>query len=958
MVGEHLQPNDVVDFCQGLLPTEAQVGFEAHLADCEGCQAMVAESLKRSTSTASGDGAAPVNLGRFEVKRCVGSGAMGLVFDAHDPQLDRRVALKLLREGKAGTDAHQRTLAEARAMAKVNHPNVVAVHEVGLADGQLFLVMDFVEGTTLTRYAEQHRADPRRLLSAFSLAGRGLAAAHRAGVVHRDFKADNVLVDASGAVRVTDFGLAMTGAAALERAGTPVYMAPEVLAGLPATAASDQFSFCLSLYEALAGRRPWSDADALTRRQPAAALAVPGVSGRARRALQRGLSLDPQARFATLDDLLRQLEPPSRAPLLAAAAVVAALLVAGLSVKVAMARAACPPLPGRAELWTADQRARVERLLQSDPEVQHEVLLALDRNVAELDVEVALACQAEPGPQSARQQLCLLDSLSRVSVAVSALEAVPAERAMYAQPVVRTLPEPASCRSVAALSEVRTPPQTEPELTFGRQARVLYWQAESERRLGEWDEALALATRAEADARRALDLSLAAWALRTQGRMLNVRYRYPEGTRRLQQAVETARAAGDMRALGLSAFNLAINQCFSLEHEEPCRAAVAGVEEAAARGLTDELRAALAELRAILAGRERDAAEAVRQAELAQSLWRRVPQALEDELRVRENLLFILEDDERPDVALAELELLLPSAAHFYGLKHPRYGRNLERRATLLLGLGRLSEAAEAVAGDKARAPLSDTTEARLKWLQGDVEGALVALDAYLAQRKELRAHQTHLTVLSLLGRWPEAARWAALMEQEVRWREQPARPGVDATFILPLARYYELHEPKTLEQFLPWALVAVRPSREGAEVNAPEGLLQLIGARAALGRGDLEAAGRALEVSEAMVKARAGATFATRIAVAAARAELTRRSGDAAAAAAQAKQALDELTSRGAAHEERGRVELTLGLALLEAAATRAEGCASLRAGLERLAKYPGIDVTAERQRLRRECR
>src|SRR5262245_28327000 len=175
---------------------------------------------------------------------------MGLVVEAHDPELDRLVALKLVLDRRASSSAGQRLLREARAMAKLSHPNVVQVHEVGTVDGQVFIVMELVRGCTLSRWLAT-RPSRAQILEAFSAAGAALHAAHRAGLVHRDFKPSNVLVDDDGRVRVTDFGIALqlvggaddeldepiedigwkrrladltrTGAAV----GTPRYMAPE-----------------------------------------------------------------------------------------------------------------------------------------------------------------------------------------------------------------------------------------------------------------------------------------------------------------------------------------------------------------------------------------------------------------------------------------------------------------------------------------------------------------------------------------------------------------------------------------------------------------------------------------------------------------------------------------------------------------------------------------------------------
>jgi serine/threonine protein kinase len=204
--------------------------------------------------------AEPVRLGRYVVEAEAGAGAGGVVLAAHDPELARRVAIKLVRGGP-----RDRMLAEGRALARLSHPNVVPVYDVGVHGDQVYVVMELVEGETL----RDHCAPPRTVrdvVRADRQAGEGLAAAHRAGLIHRDFQPDNALVGADGRVRVVDFGLARGGEAAPGPAGTlaagsvpvthaglgtPRYMPPEQAAGATLTPASDQYAFCVSLRESL-----------------------------------------------------------------------------------------------------------------------------------------------------------------------------------------------------------------------------------------------------------------------------------------------------------------------------------------------------------------------------------------------------------------------------------------------------------------------------------------------------------------------------------------------------------------------------------------------------------------------------------------------------------------------------------------------------------------------------------
>ena len=294
-----------------------------------------AASVATQGRTAAIDGEAPTQIGRFRVDERLGGGGMGVVWAAWDPELARRVAIKVLRpdlEGAAGTVGHARLLREAQAMARINHPHVIAVHEVGSLGDQVFIAMEFVEGTTLGRWLSATRRTWREILGAFLDAGAGVAAAHAAGVVHRDFKPDNVLVGDDGRVRVVDFGLARSATeaaigadadptpgtdAGLTRTGalmgTPAYMSPEQWLGRPADERSDQFSFCVALFEALYGTRPFR---ATTIPDLARAVTTGPIAGAASdvrlprwvdAALRRGLSRDPSERFPAMTELLAAL---------------------------------------------------------------------------------------------------------------------------------------------------------------------------------------------------------------------------------------------------------------------------------------------------------------------------------------------------------------------------------------------------------------------------------------------------------------------------------------------------------------------------------------------------------------------------------------------------------------------------------------------------------------------------
>jgi hypothetical protein len=294
-------------------------------------------------------------LGRYTLTDQLGVGAMGVVYRADDFGLGRQVALKLLhRPDDALTD---RLVREARSMAQVNHPNVVAVYDVGVADRTTYIAMELVSGTSL-RWWQQQARTVAQIVEAYIAAGRGLAAAHAAGIVHRDFKPDNCLVGSDGRIRVTDFGLAAARPSETPRPeaidltasgsvlGTPAYMAPEQFTGGNVDPRTDQFNFCVALYEALYGSRPFAGKtfdelgehvrEGRVRPPPAGSR----VSGALRAIVLRGLSVRPGDRFATMDHLLAELgrdrARPWRRTAIAATAVAAALglgLVADLVVR-------------------------------------------------------------------------------------------------------------------------------------------------------------------------------------------------------------------------------------------------------------------------------------------------------------------------------------------------------------------------------------------------------------------------------------------------------------------------------------------------------------------------------------------------------------------------------------------------------------------------------------------------
>ena len=492
----------IAAYAAGRLDRSERDAIDAHLDTCSACSEIVATLAKLAPTTerpAATHSASPSidglgdaeidrllegHLGRYLLLSRIGVGGMGVVYAAYDPELDRRVALKVLKRARHDDELH----GEARAIARLAHPNVVAVHDVGRVDETAFVAMEYVDGTTLRDWlAASHTPD--QILEVFIAAGRGLAAAHRAGLVHRDFKPSNVMIGKDGRPRVLDFGLASSALG-----GTPAYMAPEQARGEPTDARADQYAFCVALWEALSGERP------------VAPLVATGmlvyVGDPIVRALRRGLANDPAARFPYLEELLAELEPPPsrrhRGWLIAAFVV----LVGALGGVVALGREPVSPCARAGEpithVWGDPQRAAVRSAFATTK--LSFATVAATTMLAELDAWTTrwsdgaeASCRAtsielvQPAQLHALRQACLDGLLDQLQPVVAlAAHADPATVA-NADALVASLPAPERCSDVALLGALAPPgenvrgevtamgvkaAQLEAAMIVGRAARV------------------------------------------------------------------------------------------------------------------------------------------------------------------------------------------------------------------------------------------------------------------------------------------------------------------------------------------------------------------------------------------------------------------------------------------------------------------------------------------------------
>ncbi|MDC0672026.1 serine/threonine-protein kinase [Nannocystis radixulma] len=756
--------------------------------------------FRRLSASMFGTSHAPVLIGRFRVLETLGQGGMGVVYAAEDSQLDRRVAIKVIRDDRLrdGPKDRARLLREARMQAKLSHPNVVQIHEVNENDGGLFIVMELVRGATLRQWLDRQPRSLAAILERFVEAARGLSAAHRVGIVHRDFKLANALVGEDDRVRIADFGLALgelaeaethpdrasagagASAATSRYAGTPAYMSPEQVRGLACDARSDQYSFAVALSEAVFRRAPPPALDRLAEHASTPALpADRAVPQWLRRALERALALDPADRHPSMDALVDVLlaAPRRRRRQFVALGLVAALGTAtavGAAFSGDSPQSSCAPADQRiAGLWDDARRSGLaDAFAATDLPYAADSWRRASAGLDEYAERWAAAghdnCAATRlrGEQSERMfdltAACLarhrtawttlLDSFAQADVALVA----------DAEDLIAALPDPQQCRAAAARqAELGGLARASDD-----KVRTILDRAKIFTSTHQGREAVALLGGALPGIREAGDVGGEAEALlllgKSQGRLLRDG---PGAVRSLHLAYDRAIAGGrtdltwevwnELARASATLFDAPAEARTWLAHAQAAQPSDSPVADAALLSVESEI---------LLAEHKPADAVALRRSSLGilQSYW---PAGHPELTLARQALAAGLGEAERLDEARAQHLQLLDELRARFGADHPAVARVEMNLGLDVFELGQHAEARGYL--EHARAVLArtygavhplvagiDVTLGQLD-LEGDdlaratarVEGALAGYDVTVP-----RAHTDRVTTLAFLS--------------------------------------------------------------------------------------------------------------------------------------------------------------------------------------------------------------
>ncbi|HEY7371954.1 MAG TPA: serine/threonine-protein kinase [Polyangia bacterium] len=679
-----------------------------------------------------GVGDAP-GVGRFQLLNRLGAGGMGVIYAAYDPQLDRTVALKVVHVPGATVDS---ALAEGRALARLSHPNVVPIYDVGVTGAHLYIVMELVLGRTLAQWAKGRTQ--REIVKAYLQAGEALAAAHAAGLVHRDFKPDNAIMGNDGRVRVVDFGLACEAedpdrpASGHRRGGTPKYMAPEQQIGAPITAVTDQYGFCTALAESLKERlRPARGGAALPRWLQAA--------------IDRGAAPDPADRFASMADLLRVLSHDPvvvrrrriTGAVLAVAGVVA--FVAGRSTQASRAEACNAGEARLAAVWGDGGRAPALARIGGLSDYGRSVQPRLERQLAEhaqrwaggyRDACLAHAHGVQSDALMDRRMACLERGRAALTAVADLVRTADAKALPDLVTAAQALPDPDGCGDLQSLLANAEPP---PAAISARVAELRGRMSAARVQIaaGKNEEARAIADAVAMEARSLGYRPLLAETLLVLGHATMGMEDRTAATPPLTEAFTLAFEEGD-DSLAVEAWaRRAWTRGTSADGPESL-SGLDVVEAAAAK------RSVSAFARALLYNNVGSVEIALDHRERARGAFEHALQEAKgvtgpgaaELLNVRVNLGFTIDDPERRDRVLEEAEI---EKANALGADHPETLNTRWLRGRRLMRFARAAELLKsACAGlelhDKSRAMRCWSEEAYLRRELNDVPAAVAAM--------------------------------------------------------------------------------------------------------------------------------------------------------------------------------------------------------------------------------------
>lgn len=698
----------------------------------------------RGAAVVEVDLAPGTRLGRYVITREVGAGGMSLVYEAMDEELDRRIAIKVMRTKYWDRDGQQRALREGQAMAKLSHPNVVAVHDVGALGDQTFIAMELIDGITLKEWLCAAPRTWRDVVDMLVQAGRGIAAAHAAGLVHRDIKPSNVLVDARGRALVTDFGIARpmrtdreehitvddvkpsstrtassSGRSLLDAqltrtgavVGTPAYMAPEQRKGKSGSLA-DQYSFCVMAHEALFGARPAQEPSTIDSDERGPSIRT--VPRWLRKVIARGLSADPAARYPDMDSLLAAItaDPAARrARLLLAVGAVA--LVGGSVAAWVMRGESSRPCAGvddaATRMWNPILANQVRqafiatgRSYASDTFQRVDGALATRRDAWAAKRRETCAATRIRGEQSERLLDLRMQCLDRRLGELSALTSVLAwhvdgdvvDAAVGAVGGQRDL---TLCDDVAALEQAIALPEESAARAVASQLASRLDDVSASTSAGRFGEALRAAAAIATDAERAGWAPTHARALYLLGRLQSYNGESEQSAATLQRAMVRAGDARDDALMADAGLELIYVLGYELaRHEEALRTGELVAAMVRRAGASPAREAQLLDRIGVVLWAKQALPEAQQHFERALALFAKVPDGEDAIAATLTNLGNVLADQGKYDEARKQYEAELEIGRRINGPDHPVTARSLANLGTVLKSLDRLDEAQQA----------------------------------------------------------------------------------------------------------------------------------------------------------------------------------------------------------------------------------------------------------------------